>query len=69
MNGFVGVWAAKSLQRLRAAFRRVWRSAPWGKARAGAAHDPVKDRALLKIALSTRLSAHLRKDVGAGEGE
>jgi hypothetical protein len=69
MNGFEGIWTAGYLQRLGAALRRAWRRVGSAKARVGAAHDPVKDRALLKAALSTRLSPHLRKDVGAGEGD
>jgi hypothetical protein len=79
MNGFEGIWAARPLERLRAALRRAWRSAPYldasvraeptaAPASAKTARDPAEDRALLKAALLTRLSPHLRKDVGADEG-
>jgi hypothetical protein len=65
------------LQRFCTVLSRAWQRAARGSARvrietseplSAAPLDQVKDRALLKAALSTRLSPHLRKDVGAGEG-
>jgi hypothetical protein len=34
---------------------------------AAARHDPDRDRVLLARSLRTRMSDHLRKDVGAGD--